>query len=53
MSASQLTENDVAVVISHSGTNKDTLRILQTANENGAKTIGITSFPKISDQSKM
>lgn len=46
MSASQLTENDVAVVISHSGTNKDTLRILQTANESGAKTIGITGFPK-------
>ncbi|PFK47558.1 RpiR family transcriptional regulator [Bacillus cereus] len=46
MSASQLTENDVAIVISHSGTNKDTLRILKTANENGAKTIGITSFPK-------
>lgn len=46
MSASQLTKNDVAVVISHSGTNKDTLNILATANESGAKTIGITSFPK-------
>jgi RpiR family transcriptional regulator, carbohydrate utilization regulator len=46
MSASQLTENDVAVVISHSGTNKDTLNILNVAKENGAKTIGITSFPK-------
>jgi RpiR family transcriptional regulator, carbohydrate utilization regulator len=46
MSASQLTSSDVAVVISHSGTNKDTIRILETANENGAKTIGITSFPK-------
>ncbi|RFU64032.1 MurR/RpiR family transcriptional regulator [Bacillus sp. V59.32b] len=46
MSASQLTSDDVAVVISHSGTNKDTIQILQTANENGANTIGITSFPK-------
>ena len=46
MSASQLTENDVAIVISHSGTNKDTIRILNTLNENGVKTIGITGFPK-------
>lgn len=46
MSASQLTTDDVAVIISHSGTNKDTIQILNTANENGAKTIGITSFPK-------
>ncbi|ULT57806.1 MurR/RpiR family transcriptional regulator [Neobacillus drentensis] len=46
MSASQLGENDVAVVISHSGTNKDTLNVLKTAKKNGAKTIGITSFPK-------
>ncbi|MGG1676005.1 MurR/RpiR family transcriptional regulator [Neobacillus sp. NRS-1170] len=46
MSASQLTKNDVAVVISHSGTNKDTTNILNTAIESGAKTIGITSFPK-------
>jgi DNA-binding MurR/RpiR family transcriptional regulator len=46
MSASKLTEHDVAVVISHSGTNKDTFRILKTAIKNGAKTIGITSFPK-------
>lgn len=46
MSASQLTKNDVAVLISHSGKNKDTLAILNAAKENGAKTIGITSFPK-------
>ncbi|TWE04834.1 RpiR family transcriptional regulator [Neobacillus bataviensis] len=46
MSASQLGENDVAIVISHSGTNKDTLNILKTAKKNGAKTIGITSYPK-------
>lgn len=46
MSASQLTENDAAVVISHSGTNKDTINILKTAKRNGAKTVGITSYPK-------
>lgn len=46
MAASQLTEKDVAVVISHSGTNKDTIKIMTTAKKNGAKTIGITGFPK-------
>ncbi|WP_394235667.1 MurR/RpiR family transcriptional regulator [Niallia oryzisoli] len=46
MSASQLTDKDVAVVISHSGTNKDTLNILKTAKQNGAKTIAITGYPK-------
>ncbi|PLS02164.1 MurR/RpiR family transcriptional regulator [Neobacillus cucumis] len=46
MSASQLGENDVAVVISHSGTNKDTINILKTAKKNGARTIGITGYPK-------
>lgn len=46
MSATQLTRDDVAVVISHSGTNTDTIRILNSAKEVGAKTIGITGFPK-------
>ncbi|WP_338449184.1 MurR/RpiR family transcriptional regulator [Niallia oryzisoli] len=46
MSASQLTEKDAAVVISHTGTNKDTLNILKTAKKNGAKTIAITGYPK-------
>jgi len=46
MAASQLTEKDAAVVISHSGTNKDTLAILKTAKNNGAKTIAITGYPK-------
>lgn len=46
MSASQLSDKDVAVVISHSGTNKDTINILKTAKKNGAKTIGITGYPK-------
>jgi DNA-binding MurR/RpiR family transcriptional regulator len=46
MAASQLTPKDLAVVISHSGTNSDTINIVNVALENGAKTIGITSFPK-------
>lgn len=46
MSATRLTKDDVAVVISHSGTNKDTLRILKAVKGSGAKTIGITGFPK-------
>ncbi|WP_445486779.1 MurR/RpiR family transcriptional regulator [Niallia sp. 03133] len=46
MSASQLSETDIAVVISHSGTNKDTINILKTAKTNGAKTISITGYPK-------
>lgn len=46
MSASQLTEKDAAIAISHSGTNKDTISILKTAKKNGAKTIAITSYPK-------
>jgi RpiR family transcriptional regulator, carbohydrate utilization regulator len=46
MAASQLNANDVAVVISHSGVNKDTLQILNTAKEAGATTIAITSFPR-------
>ncbi|WP_071393773.1 MurR/RpiR family transcriptional regulator [Bacillus tuaregi] len=45
-SASQLTESDTAVIISHTGTNKDTLNILKTAKRNGAKTIAITGYPK-------
>lgn len=46
MSASQLTERDVAVIISHSGTTKDMLHILDVVKETGAKTIGITNFAK-------
>jgi len=46
MSASQLSDTDIAVIISHSGTNKDTLNILKTAKVNGAKTISITGYPK-------
>jgi RpiR family carbohydrate utilization transcriptional regulator len=46
LSASQLTKDDVAIFISHSGSNKDTMKILKAVNVTGAKTIGITSFPK-------
>jgi DNA-binding MurR/RpiR family transcriptional regulator len=46
MSASQLTKDDLALFISYSGSNKETLNILKAANETGAKTIGITAFPK-------
>ncbi|MCP3031710.1 MurR/RpiR family transcriptional regulator [Halobacillus sp. A1] len=46
MSASQLTKDDVAVIISHSGTTKDSLDVLQILNERGIKTIAITNFAK-------
>jgi DNA-binding MurR/RpiR family transcriptional regulator len=46
MSASQLTDDDLAICISLSGSNKDTLNILKTVNKTGAKTIGITSNSK-------
>ncbi|MCD6508462.1 MurR/RpiR family transcriptional regulator [Candidatus Poribacteria bacterium] len=46
MSASLLTEKDVAVGISRTGCVKDTVEALQTAREAGAKTICITNFGK-------
>jgi len=46
MSASQLSSDDLAVVISHSGRNRDTLQISKFAKENGASVIAITGFPK-------
>lgn len=46
MSASQLTKNDVAVLISHTGSTKDILNLLDIVKENGVTTIGITSFSK-------
>ncbi|WP_270180547.1 MurR/RpiR family transcriptional regulator [Alkalihalobacillus sp. CinArs1] len=44
MSASQLTESDLAILISHSGTNKDMIRVADIANESGATTIAITNL---------
>lgn len=46
MSAAQLTEKDVVVCISHSGTSRDVLHALEVAKKNGAITIGITHFAK-------
>ncbi|WP_173915530.1 MurR/RpiR family transcriptional regulator [Halobacillus sp. Marseille-Q1614] len=46
MSASQLTEEDVAIIISHSGTTKDSLDVLQVLKDRHVKTIAITNFAK-------
>lgn len=46
MSASQMTQGDVAVLISHTGTTRDILDILNTVKENGVTTIAVTSFAK-------
>lgn len=46
MSVAQLSEKDVIIVISHSGSNLNMLNLLDIAKENGTKTIGITSFSK-------
>lgn len=46
MSASQMTEEDVAVLISHTGSTKDILNILEIVKESGVKTIAITNFAK-------
>lgn len=46
MSAAQLTDKDVAILISHSGSTKDMLDILQILKEKGVKTISITNFAK-------
>ncbi|OIK12871.1 MurR/RpiR family transcriptional regulator [Bacillus sp. MUM 13] len=45
MFASHLDSQDTAVVISHSGSDKESLKILDAALEKGAKTIAITGFP--------
>ncbi|WP_260412608.1 MurR/RpiR family transcriptional regulator [Alkalihalobacillus sp. TS-13] len=46
MAASQLTDQDVIMFISHSGTNKDLLDVLEVAQQNRVKTIGITTLAK-------
>lgn len=46
MSASQLTDQDVAFIFSHSGASKDAYQLLQTVKKTGARTIAITGFPK-------
>ncbi|MCT4785100.1 MurR/RpiR family transcriptional regulator [Exiguobacterium aestuarii] len=46
MSASQLTTEDVAVVISHSGASKETLDIAKLLKEKGVLMIAITNYAK-------
>ncbi|WP_215144776.1 MurR/RpiR family transcriptional regulator [Exiguobacterium qingdaonense] len=46
MSASQLTKEDVAVVISHSGASKETLDIAKLLKEKGVPMIAITNYAK-------
>lgn len=46
MSASQMRPTDVAVVISHTGSNRDILDIVEVAKENDVKVIAITNFAK-------
>ncbi|MEI3612799.1 MurR/RpiR family transcriptional regulator [Pseudogracilibacillus sp. SO30301A] len=46
MSASQLTKDDVAILISHSGSTQDMLDIIYLLNQNEVKTISITNFAK-------
>ena len=45
-SAAMLTETDVAIGISHTGTTIDVLDALRVAREHGATTIGVTNFAK-------
>ncbi|PRO66305.1 MurR/RpiR family transcriptional regulator [Alkalicoccus urumqiensis] len=46
MSASQLTPEDVVVLISHSGANRDILQAQEVCAEHGVKTIGISTLAK-------
>lgn len=45
MEAVRMTNEDVALVISHSGRNHDTLSVMQHLQAHGVKTIAITAFP--------
>lgn len=46
MSASLMTDKEVAVLISYSGSTKDTIEVAKVAKERGAKIIVITRFEK-------
>ncbi|MDR7078964.1 DNA-binding MurR/RpiR family transcriptional regulator [Neobacillus niacini] len=46
MSAALMTEKDVAVLISYSGSTKDTIEVAKVAKEKGAKIVSITRFAK-------
>lgn len=46
MSASLMTEKDLAVIISYSGSTKDNIEVAKVVKERGAKIISITRFAK-------
>lgn len=46
MALSQLSEDDLVIVISHTGSNLNMLSLLDVALDNNVKTIGITSYKK-------
>lgn len=46
MTAALMTERDVAVLISYSGSTKDTIEVAKKVKERGAKVIAITRFAK-------
>ncbi|HBT16896.1 MAG TPA: MurR/RpiR family transcriptional regulator [Firmicutes bacterium] len=46
MTASMLTDKDLAIVISYSGSTKDTINVAKLAKEAGAKVVTITRFIK-------
>lgn len=46
MSAALMTSRDVAVIISYSGSTKDSIEVAKKAKERGAKVISITRFEK-------
>lgn len=46
MAASMLTEKDLAIIISYSGSTKDTIHVAKLAKEAGAKVIALSRFVK-------
>src|SRR5690625_3945168 len=46
MSASLITKNEIAIIISYSGSTKDTIEVAKIAKDRGAKIIAITRFSK-------
>ena len=42
--AGSLTEHDLAIGISYSGSSKDTVDVMETARKSGAHTIVLTNF---------
>ena len=45
MNASILENNDIAFIISHTGTNRDIIHVARVAKEAGAKVIVLTTYP--------